>query len=79
MEDVNGNEMCTDGTLWDILCEICAAHLVLLCDCLFSYILSVVSTEKGKSRNVSDISTVNRIDTERTVKGDLCVFLRRIF
>jgi len=31
-----------------------------------------VSREKGKSRNVSDISTVKRIDTERMVKGDLC-------
>ena len=23
VEDVNGNEMCTDRTLWDILCEMC--------------------------------------------------------
>ena len=24
--DVNGNEMCTDRTLWDILCEMSAPH-----------------------------------------------------
>jgi len=23
VEDVNSNEMCTDRTLWDILCELC--------------------------------------------------------
>ena len=26
VEDVNVNEMCTDRTLWDILCEISAPH-----------------------------------------------------
>jgi hypothetical protein len=26
MEDVNGNAMCNDGTLWDILCEFSAAQ-----------------------------------------------------
>ena len=24
--DVNGNEMCTDRTLWDILCEMSEPH-----------------------------------------------------
>jgi hypothetical protein len=31
--DINGNEICTDRTLWDILCEMCAPHYILLCDC----------------------------------------------
>jgi len=26
VEDVNVNEMCTDRTLWDILCEMSAPH-----------------------------------------------------
>jgi hypothetical protein len=36
-----------------------------------------VSTGKGKSCNVSDISRGNRIVTERMVKGEyLCLFVR---
>jgi hypothetical protein len=26
VQDVNGNEMCTDGTLWNILYEMTAPH-----------------------------------------------------
>ena len=26
LEDINGKEMRTDRTVWDILCEMCAPH-----------------------------------------------------
>jgi len=34
VEDVNGNEMCTDRTLWDILCEMCTDRTLwdILCE-----------------------------------------------
>jgi hypothetical protein len=38
-----------------------------------------VITEKGKSCNVSDISRVNRIVTERMVKGEGSCLSYRIF
>ena len=34
MEDENSNEMCTDRTLWDILCEMCTDRTLwdILCE-----------------------------------------------
>jgi hypothetical protein len=37
VEDLKGNEMCMDKTLWNILYEMSATHEVLLCDCLFVF------------------------------------------
>ena len=37
-----------------------------------------MSTEKGKSCNVSDINTVNRIVTERMVKGECLGFCEKV-
>ena len=72
-------------------CLQCAQCYVTQChqytpDCLswrggFFYLFSLgklwqVSTEKGKSWNVSDISRVNRIITQRMVKGGcVCLFV----
>jgi hypothetical protein len=40
LKDLNGDETCTDRTMWDILCEVCAPNLIVFCECLFfvSYI-----------------------------------------
>jgi len=37
VQDVKGNEMCTDRALLNILCEMPAQHYVLLCDDLFVF------------------------------------------
>ena len=79
MEDINSNEMCTDWTLWDILCEMSA----LLCDCLlafFSYIGYIVRGVYRERRIMQCVrhsdSTENRIVTERLVMWEcLCLFV----
>jgi hypothetical protein len=41
VEDENGNEICTDRTVWDILCEMAVLHQVVLfvCFTFVSYFL----------------------------------------
>ena len=42
VQDVKGNEMCTDRTLWNILCEMHVQNYVLLCEWLVCFSLVTV-------------------------------------
>jgi hypothetical protein len=55
IEDSNGNEMCTDRTLWNILCEMCAPHYVLMFVCLFVCFLHCINSDKFVLSNKSNV------------------------
>ena len=84
VEDVNGNEMCTDRTMWNILCELCtdrtmwntlrelsAQKWALLCDCWHVFLwLHWVNSDRGvQTKGSNKICQTSAEGTELLLRG----------